>query len=53
MFIAQAFGIRNGDTIYVTNAPSVEWTEALAPIAVTIAAVRGAFGVNYEIGRQF
>lgn len=53
MFVAQAFGVQNGDTIYVTNAPSVEWTEALAPIAMTIAAVRGAFGVNYEIGRQF
>ncbi len=53
MFIAQAFGIRNGDTIYVTNAPSVEWTEALAPIAVTIAAVRGVLGVHYDFGRQF
>ena len=53
MFVAQAFGVKSGDTVYVTNAPSVEWMQAVAPIAVTIAAVRGALGVHYSVGRQF
>lgn len=39
MFIAQAFAIRNDDTIYVTNAPSVEWVRTLQPIALTLATV--------------
>jgi len=42
MFIAQAFGLRPDDTIYVTNAPAVEWTRALAPIALTLSTVRGS-----------
>ena len=41
MFIAQAFGMKPDDTIYVTNAPAVEWQRALAPIAVTLSTVRG------------
>ncbi len=41
MFIAQAFAIEPDDTIYVTNAPTVEWLRTLAPIAQTIATVRG------------
>lgn len=41
MFIAQAFGMRPDDTIYVTNAPSVEWTRALQPIALTLSTIRG------------
>jgi polysaccharide export outer membrane protein len=52
MFVAQAFGVRNGDTIYVTNAPSVEWVQALEPIALTIATVRGGLGVQYSLGNQ-
>jgi polysaccharide export outer membrane protein len=39
MFIAQAFAIQNDDTIFVTNAPSVEWVRTLQPIAMTIATV--------------
>jgi polysaccharide export outer membrane protein len=48
MFIAQAFGIKPDDTIYVTNAPTVEWERSLRPIATTIATVNGAvsFGVS-------
>lgn len=53
MFVAQAFGIRNGDTIYVTNAPSIEWTRAVAPIAVTLATVRGAVSTQNVLGRDF
>jgi polysaccharide export outer membrane protein len=41
MFIAQAFAVKPDDTIYVTNAPTVEWLRALAPIAQTMATVRG------------
>ncbi|MFN0191509.1 MAG: polysaccharide biosynthesis/export family protein [Aestuariivirga sp.] len=48
MFIAQAFGVKPDDTIYVTNAPTVEWERALRPIATTIATVNGTvnFGVS-------
>lgn len=41
MFIAQVFGIRSDDTIYVTTAPAVEWDRTIEPIAVTLATVRG------------
>ena len=40
MFIAQAFGMRNDDTIYVTNAPSVEWVKQLQPIALTLSTLQ-------------
>jgi polysaccharide export outer membrane protein len=33
MFLAQAFGVRPNDTVYVTNAPSVEWMRSIQPIA--------------------
>ena len=46
LFIAQAFGVRHDDTIYVTVAPSVEWQKQLAPIAQTMAVVRG--GISLE-----
>jgi polysaccharide export outer membrane protein len=48
MFIAQAFGVKPDDTIYVTNAPTVEWERSLRPIATTIATVNGTvnFGVS-------
>jgi len=49
MFIAQAFGVRPDDTIYVTNAPAVEWMRAIAPIATTIATVRGTISVGTSI----
>ena len=40
MFIAQAFGVRNDDTIYVTTAPSVEWLKQVQPIALTLSTLR-------------
>ncbi|CAN5330500.1 polysaccharide biosynthesis/export family protein [soil metagenome] len=40
-FFAQAFALRNNDTIYVTNAPSVEWARAIGPLAQSLGAVRG------------
>jgi polysaccharide export outer membrane protein len=39
MFIAQAFAIRKEDTVYVTNAPAVEWVRSLQPIALTLATI--------------
>ena len=50
MFIAQAFGVRNGDTIYVTTAPAVEWIRRLQPIALTLSTLRGTvqFGNTIE-----
>ena len=46
MFVAQAFGIRNDDTIYVTTAPSVEWVKTLQPIALTLSTVRGTISLG-------
>jgi len=39
MFLAQAFGMRSGDTVYVTNAPTVEWMRSIEPIARTLSLV--------------
>jgi polysaccharide biosynthesis/export protein len=38
-FIAGVFGMRPDDTIYVTNAPSVEWERAIRPIAITLGTI--------------
>ena len=50
MFIAQAFGIVPEDTIYVTNAPAVEWLRTIAPIAATMAAVNNTVNAGYRAG---
>lgn len=42
MFLAQAFSVKPGDTIYVTNAPSVEWMRSIEPIARTLSMVNSA-----------
>jgi polysaccharide export outer membrane protein len=52
IFIAQAFGVRNDDTIYVTNAPAVEWVRALEPIAITLATVRSSIGTQTALEGQ-
>ena len=52
MFIAQAFGVRNGDTIYVTTAPSVEWTRRLQPIALTLSTIRGTISLSNTVGSE-
>lgn len=36
MFIAQAFGMKADDTVYVTTAPSIEWMKQIQPIASTL-----------------
>jgi polysaccharide export outer membrane protein len=38
-FITGVFGVKPNDTIYVTNAPSVEWERAIRPIAQTIGTI--------------
>jgi polysaccharide export outer membrane protein len=43
-FIAGVFGMKSNDTIYVTNAPSIEWERAIRPIAITVSTV--AAGVS-------
>lgn len=48
LFIAQAFGMRNDDTVYVTVAPSIEWTKQLQPIALTITTLRS--GITLQKG---
>ena len=52
MFIAQAFGMRNDDTIYVTTAPAVEWVKRLQPIAMTLTTIRGAISTNSALEGQ-
>ena len=42
MFLAQAFGMRQDDTVYVTIAPAIEWIKTLAPIAVTLSTIKSA-----------
>lgn len=49
MFIAQAFGMRNDDTVYVTVAPSIEWVKQLQPIASTLNIVKGTANVARSI----
>ena len=53
MFLAQAFGIRTDDTIYVTNAPAVEWIRTLEPIALTLATVRSTVSTRITIDDNF
>ena len=50
MFIAQVFGVMPDDTIYVTNAPSVEWLRTIAPIAATMAAVNNTVNAGVRAG---
>lgn len=45
MFIAQAFGMKSADTIYVTTAPSVEWMKQIQPIATTLSTLKN--GVQF------
>ena len=40
-FFEQVFALKADDTIYVTNAPTVEWLRLIVPIAQTMATVRG------------
>lgn len=41
MFMARDFVIRDGDTVYVTEAPFVQWTKVLTSVTGTIGAVGG------------
>jgi polysaccharide export outer membrane protein len=43
LFVGQAFAMKPDDTIYVTNAPAVEWLRALQPIATTLMTIRGTY----------
>ena len=52
MFIAQAFGIKPNDTVYVTNAPSVEWTRSLTPIAITLSTLRGTVSFGNTVSNE-
>ncbi len=49
LFIAQAFGMRNDDTVYVTVAPAVEWQKQLQPIALTISTLKSGFALKKSI----
>lgn len=45
IFLAQNFGIKPGDTIYVTNAPATEWMKLIQPLAATLVTVRSGLTV--------
>ncbi len=45
VFEARDFGVRDGDTVYVTEAPFVQWTKTLAAFNGTAAAANAASGV--------
>jgi polysaccharide biosynthesis/export protein len=45
-FFEQAFALKPDDTIYVTNAPTVEWLRLIGPIATTMATVRGGISLS-------
>jgi polysaccharide biosynthesis/export protein len=49
MFVAQAFAMKPQDTIYITNAPAVEWVRALLPIATALSVVRNGVALDYAI----
>lgn len=50
MFIAQAFGVKPDDTIYVTTAPSIEWTQChCQPIATTLSTVKGTISLSNSV----
>lgn len=49
LFIAQAFGMRNDDTVYVTVAPAVEWAKQLQPIALTISTLKSGITLQKSI----
>ncbi len=51
MFIAQAFGVKPNDTVYVTTAPAVEWVRALAPIAITLQSLSSAANAGQSVDR--
>lgn len=53
MFIAQAFGLKSGDTIYVTTAPSVEWMKQIQPIATTLSTLKDTLSVSNQINNIF
>lgn len=52
LFVAQAFGIRSDDTIYVTTAPAIEWVRRLQPLAVTLATIRSGISTSNVIDNQ-
>jgi polysaccharide export outer membrane protein len=51
MFIAQAFGVRNDDTVYVTTAPSVEWVKQMQPIALTLSTLKNGAQAYQSLDR--
>jgi len=48
-FFEQVFALRPNDTIYVTNAPTVEWLRLIGPIAQTAATVRGGIALTSTV----
>lgn len=50
IFLAQKFGMKPGDTIYVTNAPATEWMKIIQPLAATIVAVRTGASLSTVYG---
>ena len=51
-FFEQAFALKTNDTIYVTNAPTIEWLRLITPIATTMASVRGGISLSNSVESQ-
>jgi polysaccharide export outer membrane protein len=48
-FFQQAFALKSDDTIYVTNAPAVEWMRVITPITQTMATFRGTISLSTTV----
>ncbi len=49
MFKARDFGIRDGDTIYVTEAPYVQWTKLLSALTGSLATAGSISSLNQSL----
>jgi polysaccharide biosynthesis/export protein len=50
MFMARDFQIRDGDTIYVTEASSVTWNRTIATLTGTLSATGAAVSISDDLG---
>ncbi len=53
LFMARDFVIRDGDTVYVTEAPFAQWTKVLGALTGTLAAASGIVGTADTLATGF
>ena len=49
MFMARDFIIRDGDTVYVTEAPYTQWTKALSALTGSLATAGSIASLNQSL----